>query len=357
MISKIGYENKTALQNDEDVPETQKVTDQNMNEIKAVVNNNADELEEFQNSYKVVTEKEVSISPIQPLQNQTLWIQRGKNRFNKYGAFDFGIGSDPPTLQEDGTLLANKNMPNGYAKQQRLFLEKNTNYIISGKVISINSNNPDATYKLAVPLVLGYNEDYTDLKVFTYKNISEIGYFEYTINTGEYEYFSISLACNFGQGNSGNVVYDEIMVSKEGGGYEDYVEDKIFIKENNSFSELINIDKLREERYEQLYSGSATTGTILDLPKDLTLFSKLMIKIGNLDVYIPVELFTGKTIFSGTNTNPTADTVELLTLKFNTVSQYNNRIAFSRIAKWVISASGITKDASVNTVTEIWGRR
>ena len=93
------------------------------------------------------------------------------------------------------------------------------------------------------------------------------------------------------------------------------------------------------------------------MPKDLTLFSKLMIKIGNLDVYVPVELFTGKTIFSGTNTNPTADTVELLTLKFNTAGQYNNRIAFSQIAKWVISASGITKDASVNTVTEIWGRR
>lgn len=303
-------------------------------------------------------EKSVTkISKDIPDTSERLWIQRGKNRFNKYGDFDFGIGSEPPVLQEDGTLLAVKNTASGYAKQQRLFLEKNTDYIVSGKVISINSNNPDATYKLAVPLVLGYNEDYTDLKVFAYKNISEIGYFEYTINTGEYEYFGISLACNFGQGNSGNVVYDEIMVSKEGGGYEDYVEDKIFIKENNSFSELINIDKLREERYEQLYSGSATTGTILDLPKDLTLFSKLMIKIGNLDVYIPVELFTGKTIFSGTNTNPTADTVELLTLKFNTVGQYNNRIAVSQIAKWVISASGITKDASVNTVTEIWGRR
>ena len=158
MISKIGYENKTALQNDEDVPETQKVTDQNMNEIKKVVNDNADELEEFQNSYKVVTEKEVSISPIQPLQNQTLWIQRGKNRFNKYGDFDFGIGSEPPVLQEDGTLLAVKSITSGYAKQQRLFLEKNTTYVVSGKVISINPDNPDVPKKLAVPLVLAYKE-------------------------------------------------------------------------------------------------------------------------------------------------------------------------------------------------------
>lgn len=301
--------------------------------------------------------KEVSISPIQPLQNQTLWIQRGKNRFNKYGAFNFGVGSEPPVLQEDGTLLAVKSQASGYAKQQRLFLEKNTDYIVSGKVISINPDNPDVPNKLAVPLVLAYKEGNENVQVLRYKNISEIGPFEYTINTGDYDYFGISLAYNFSTGNTGSVVYDEIMVSKEGGDYEDYVEDKIFIKENNSFSELINIDKLREERYEQLYSGSATTGTTIILPKDLTLFSKLMIKIGNLDVYVPVELFTGKTIFSGTNTNPTADTVELLTLKFNTIGQYNKRIAFSRIAKWVISASGITKDASVNTVTEIWGRR
>ena len=303
-------------------------------------------------------EKSVTkISKDIPDTSERLWIQRGKNRFNKYGDFDFGIGSEPPVLQEDGTLLAVKNTASGYAKQQRLFLEKNTDYIVSGKVISINSDNPDAPHKLAVPLVLGYKEGNEDIQVLTYKNISEIGPFEYTINTGDYDYFGISLAYNFSTGNTGSVVYDEIMVSKEGGDYEDYVEDKIFIKENNSFSELINIDKLREERYEQLYSGSATTGTTIILPKDLTLFSKLMIKIGNLDVYVPVELFTGKTIFSGTNTNPTADTVELLTLKFNTIGQYNNRIAFSRIAKWVISASGITKDASVNTVTEIWGRR
>ena len=303
-------------------------------------------------------EKSVTkISKDIPDTSERLWIQRGKNRFNKYGAFNFGVGSEPPVLQEDGTLLAVKSQAYGYAKQQRLFLEKNTTYVVSGKVISINSDNPDASHKLAVPLVLGYKEGNEDIQVLTYKNISEIGPFEYTINTGDYDYFGISLAYNFSTGNTGSVVYDEIMVSKEGGDYEDYVEDKIFIKENNSFSELINIDKLREERYEQLYSGSATTGTTIILPKDLTLFSKLMIKIGNLDVYVPVELFTGKTIFSGTNTNPTADTVELLTLKFNTIDQYNNRIAFSRIAKWVISASGITKDASVNTVTEIWGKK
>lgn len=44
MIDKILYQNKQAFQNDEDIPENQKVTDLNMNEIKKVVNNNAEEL-------------------------------------------------------------------------------------------------------------------------------------------------------------------------------------------------------------------------------------------------------------------------------------------------------------------------
>lgn len=44
MIDKILYQNKQAFQNDKDIPENQKVTDLNMNEIKKVVNNNAEEL-------------------------------------------------------------------------------------------------------------------------------------------------------------------------------------------------------------------------------------------------------------------------------------------------------------------------
>ena len=44
MISKITFPNKTGIQNDEEVPENSKVTDSNMNEIKQVVNDNADEL-------------------------------------------------------------------------------------------------------------------------------------------------------------------------------------------------------------------------------------------------------------------------------------------------------------------------
>lgn len=45
MISEIEYENKESLLNDEDIPNKNKVTAEDMNEIKQVVNNNATELE------------------------------------------------------------------------------------------------------------------------------------------------------------------------------------------------------------------------------------------------------------------------------------------------------------------------
>lgn len=49
MISKIDYEDKVGIQNDETVAEKNKVTDSDMNKIKQAVNNNADELEQLQN--------------------------------------------------------------------------------------------------------------------------------------------------------------------------------------------------------------------------------------------------------------------------------------------------------------------
>lgn len=57
-INKIQYQNKVAIEDDPSVPEINKVTDNNMNEIKSVVNNNADVLE----TAEVTTNKVTSIS-------------------------------------------------------------------------------------------------------------------------------------------------------------------------------------------------------------------------------------------------------------------------------------------------------
>lgn len=49
MSSRITYENKQAIQNDENVARKNKVTDLDMNEIKQVVNAHADDIESFEN--------------------------------------------------------------------------------------------------------------------------------------------------------------------------------------------------------------------------------------------------------------------------------------------------------------------
>lgn len=54
-IQKIEYENKIGLQNDENVPNKNKVTDDDMNEIKETVNNNADELTNLQENQGIAS--------------------------------------------------------------------------------------------------------------------------------------------------------------------------------------------------------------------------------------------------------------------------------------------------------------
>lgn len=54
MTAKIMFENKEALQNDENIERKNKVTDEDMNEIKKVVNQNSDDLKELQNTFETV---------------------------------------------------------------------------------------------------------------------------------------------------------------------------------------------------------------------------------------------------------------------------------------------------------------
>ena len=56
-IQNIIYEDKEALQNDTDVPNKNKVTAEDMNEIKKVVNNNGNEIDVFEQTVKQVQEE------------------------------------------------------------------------------------------------------------------------------------------------------------------------------------------------------------------------------------------------------------------------------------------------------------
>ena len=82
-VQKIEYENKTYLQNDPNVPEKNKVTEDNMNEIKSKVNNNADELSAAQQNIEDLQEGQgTSSSDITSLKNRVTTLE-GDNTKNK----------------------------------------------------------------------------------------------------------------------------------------------------------------------------------------------------------------------------------------------------------------------------------
>lgn len=302
-------------------------------------------------------EKSVTkISKDIPNTSERLWIQRGKNRFNKYGAFDFGVGNISPVLQEDGTILTTQNSNQTASKQVQLFLEKNTEYKGSGKLINMEVTSGSATTITGAVTICGYDKNFT-LNVVKMFSINSIGKFAFDFNSGDYEYYGLSLAITVAIGSTGKAIYDDIMISKEGGDYEDFIEDKFLIKENNSFSEIIDIEEVRNRRFKQIFDGSVSIGSKINLDVDPHIYNQLLIKVSNSDIYIPVAICENLKSLKGANVNTNSDNIEIFSVKLDIPVWFNNQLTVSQIAKWVISASGITKDASVNTVTEIWGRR
>lgn len=61
-MKKIEYEDKVALQNDESVAIKNKVTAENMNEIKTAINENAQELEQTQSDVKDLQSENIAQS-------------------------------------------------------------------------------------------------------------------------------------------------------------------------------------------------------------------------------------------------------------------------------------------------------
>lgn len=82
-VQKIDYENKIGLQNDENVPNKNKVTDEDMNQIKSKVNNNADELSTAQQNIEDLQEGQgTASSDITNLKNRVTTLE-GDNTKNK----------------------------------------------------------------------------------------------------------------------------------------------------------------------------------------------------------------------------------------------------------------------------------
>lgn len=152
MINKINYPNKQAFQNDDDVPENEKVTDTNMNEIKKVVNDNADELSNLQekvdvglkaaftykgsvNTYSDLAELQATNGDIYTVKNEnknyvyngTEWIEYNSN---------FSIDELEDIKDEVATLPVKT-----YSEHITVATEisANTNYLIHNYVVGDNS--------------------------------------------------------------------------------------------------------------------------------------------------------------------------------------------------------------------------
>ena len=86
-VTKITWENKTGIQNDASVARKNKVVDEDMNEIKQVVNNNADEVSEIQENIEDLQEGQGTFdTDITNLKNRVTTLEKD-NTQNKTEKF------------------------------------------------------------------------------------------------------------------------------------------------------------------------------------------------------------------------------------------------------------------------------
>lgn len=145
----------------------------------------------------------------------------GKNLFNKYGALNYptdnnSVGTDKTTLQSDGTLKTTANFSAWRSKGGQLKLKPNTQYTLSGKLISSTGDNPN----FAIVQVMGYGSSWTSVG---YKYLASTGDFSFTFNSGNNTDWFLSLNANGSTSGSFQAIYDNIQV-EEGSTKTDYQE-------------------------------------------------------------------------------------------------------------------------------------
>ena len=150
--------------------------------------------------------------------------RNGKNLFNKYGDFNYpndaSIGTNKTTLQADGTIKTTANFANWRSKGVQLLLAPNTNYIVSGKLVS--STGTGSPY-IGIVQILGHSSS-TWSNNINYISLTSIGDFSFTFNSGNYTEWFLSLNSYGSGGTSCEAVYDKIQVELGSTvtSYEDY---------------------------------------------------------------------------------------------------------------------------------------
>ena len=158
MIKNINYANKQAFQNDEDIPENQKVTDQNMNEIKEIVNNNAKELDSTQKKittvinaplkYKGSVEQFSDLEKLENVNNGDIYSVTTENKNYIYAEDEWVEYTPEIDLTEINAQIQNlqtqiNNIPTITSQITSLVTEEeiqqNTNYEVPKYVLGDNS--------------------------------------------------------------------------------------------------------------------------------------------------------------------------------------------------------------------------
>ena len=158
MIKNINYANKQAFQNDEDIPENQKVTDQNMNEIKEIVNNNAKELDSTQKKittvinaplkYKGSVEQFSDLEKLENVNNGDIYSVTTENKNYIYAEDEWVEYTPEIDLTEINAQIQNlqtqiNNIPTITSQITSLVTEEeiqqNTNYEVPKYVLGNNS--------------------------------------------------------------------------------------------------------------------------------------------------------------------------------------------------------------------------
>lgn len=158
MIKNINYANKQAFQNDEDVAENEKVTDVNMNEIKDVVNSNAEELERTNKkvelgfksafSYKGYVNTYDELSIIENLNNGDIYtvVDEEKNYvWNGQEWIEYNVNFDVSKLENQTEELRQRvtNLENITRQVTSIVTDaeitQNTNYTVPQYVLGNNS--------------------------------------------------------------------------------------------------------------------------------------------------------------------------------------------------------------------------
>jgi len=191
----------------------------------------------------------VVISPTEPTTGEEVWIQKGKNLFNKDAAINskFGFTTGSTTLLEDGTIKATSNYASGAGPGQIIKCKKNTDYVISFNVNSFEISG------LSAVICYGIDTAGNTHLIFT-KTFTTTGAYSQNFNSGVYDKILLSFNGVFdGETLSSRkyVIYDNVQLEqgKVATAFEQFINKKIHTKNDNDVYEEFN-----DEQNLQIYS-------------------------------------------------------------------------------------------------------